>query len=141
MPKTATTKELNLTQLTAELGGIGISTHDTEWEDDQGNEVQGVEVEAHSEILTKQQLDDAITNHVPDPNWRPPGPEKDWRTKLEQELTWLRDQVATAPAAGTTTSGNVVARVDSLIQYNKRLARDLIRLIEFIRDRNMDAGA
>lgn len=58
----------------------------------------------------------------------------DWRDRLQAELAWLENEIATAPAPGTTTNGNAVARLDALIQHQKRIDRDLIRLVRFLRD-------
>lgn len=58
--KITTTKQLNLAQLTAELGGIGLSTRPAE----DGT----TEVEAHGAV-TPQQLTDAVAAHLPDPNF------------------------------------------------------------------------
>lgn len=48
--------------------------------------------------------------------------------KLSGEIAWLESEIATAPAQGTTTSGNAVARLDALLQHVKRLDRGLVRL-------------
>lgn len=88
---------------------------------------------------TYDQVAALLAAHVPDPDFGRSITERQWRAKLLSELTWLEGEVATAPASGTTTNGNAVARLDAVIQHIKRLDRDLIRLVRYVMDNVMDA--
>lgn len=65
----------------------------------------------------------------------------DWRTKIDADIAWLENEVATAPNPGTTTSGNAVARLDALIQHQKRVDRGLIRVLRYIQNGMLDTEA
>lgn len=98
MKANTTRTDLKLEQLTAELGGVGLSTRPVEWEDGQGNTVVGIEVEAHDDAITEQQLTDAIAAHVPNPDFGKPVEETNLKTEIAQRLQQLDDSTKTTTA-------------------------------------------
>ena len=112
-------KTVNLDQLASELGGAGLCASVDEV------------VAAEGAGVTQAQLTQAVGAHVADSEYRRPGPEKDWRTKLQTEIDFLTTQAAGFPANPTA------AQTSAAI---KRLARDLIRILKFIRDDTLDSG-
>ena len=134
MAQVTTTKKFHTKHLFSILGGdeADLSTNGLALDAD-GEKVLTVSLKGDGVTpITQAELEGIVDAYTYDPKWEPVGPERDWRTKLEGELAWLRNEVATAPAAGTTTTNNVVARVDAVIQHLKRLDRDLIRVFENI---------
>ena len=72
-----------------------------------------------------------IDSYVYDPGWRPTISETDWRAKLQAEIDFLTTQASSFPANPTAAQVSVAI---------KRLARDLIRILKFIRDDVLDSG-
>lgn len=107
--------DLNLAQLTAELGGVGLTHRPNEAEVvvEEGAEPpppQGVyEVEAYSDTLTEQQLTDAIAAHVPDESFGKPPVEKE-ADDANAELTTLAQKLKD----GTLTTADR-ARIPELV--------------------------
>ena len=81
--------------------------------------------------LTDAQLAAFVDAHVADSDWRTPGAEKDWRTKLQAEIDFLTTQAVSFPANPNA------AQTSAAI---KRLARDQVRVLKFIRDNTFDSG-
>lgn len=121
-----TQKAINSSQLKAELGGADVFTSE-----------DGI-VEA--EGVTEAQLQAAVAAHEADSEWRPPGPERDWRVALQNEIAFIESQLSSWPANATTNTEGL-QRVNFLLAAVRRLARDQVRILRFIRDNTLDAGA
>lgn len=93
-----------------------------------------------AEGVTEAQLQAAVDAHLADPDYIPPGPEKDWRAKLRAEVAFINDQIATWPA-DATTNAQALQRVNFLLAATKRIARNQARIMQFIDNATMDSDA
>lgn len=109
--QTTTAKQIRADQLKAELGADIFTSGDT--------------VEA--EGCTQAELEAAVAAHVADPEWRPAGPERDWRVALQNEIDAI--DAALANPATNWTSAAVI----------RRIARNQARILRYIRDQELDA--
>lgn len=119
-----TQKDINPEQLKAEMG-CDVFTSEA-----------GI-VQAEVEEATLQAAVDA---HTADPGWRAPGPERDWRTLIENEVAYIADQLSSWPTNANTNT-EALQRVNFLLGATKRLARNQERILKYIRDQVMDAEA
>lgn len=93
-PRVTTDKMINLEQLTAELGGVGLCLGD------------GVIVAAEGAQVTQQQLEDAVTAHVA--VFPPPPPTIE---ELAAEVQGIKDRAAAKAAEASPSAKDVAASV------------------------------
>lgn len=135
MGQVTTTAQINAAQLADALGGnVAITFYGAK---ESSTAEKTVEVAGK----TDQEITTALAGITYDPNYTADLTKVNWRTKLEAEIAWLTNEIATLPADGTTTSGNSVNRIDLIIQHLKRVDRDIVRLMEFVLNHTLDSGA
>lgn len=90
-------------------------------------DIDGASVVIYEDITGHETAIQAIIDaYVYEDGWAPPGPEADWRTKLQAEIQFIADALAN-PSTNWTSAAAV-----------KRLARNQLRILKFMRNRTFD---